>query len=101
MRLFSLLVLACLLTQSVPAAASTPDDFEKAVKEKGPEYVAARDKLLQPDADVNFIKGKLQSDSPRERLTAQIILGWRDHKDEYKKLLSESIVDQRGEKRFP
>ena len=39
MRLFSLLVLACLLTQSVPAVASTPDDFETAVEEKGPEYV--------------------------------------------------------------
>lgn len=100
MRFISLFVLACLVSPCVSAAAATPEDFAKAVTTKGAEYEQAREKLLQQDADEAFIKSKLQSDSPQEKLTAKIILGWREHKDEYAALLAQSFFDQKGEKRF-
>jgi hypothetical protein len=81
------------------ALAGTQEDFEQAVSQTGAEFVLARDKLLQQDADVDLIKGKLDSGNPLEKLTAIMIMGWRSHKELYGKLLTEGVsIDRKGEK---
>jgi hypothetical protein len=101
MKRLALFILACNLTRVASTAVSTPEQFTKAVNEIGSEYTKARDSLLLPDTDVDFIKGKLQSQSPNQRLVAQIIMGWMEHKDEYTRLARQTIDDRAGMKRYP
>jgi hypothetical protein len=100
MRYSLVLLVACLTMQDRPENDWTQQAFEKAVAATSAEYINARDSLLRPSVNVEYIEGKLTNGPPRERLMARVILGWRANKDEYTHLLAQSLADQTGQTRY-
>jgi hypothetical protein len=98
--LLPLIGILAALTAAAPAPPTTAEDFATAVRVTGAEYRAARERLMGPGVDVAYLEGKLRSDVPKERLMAVVILGWRDHGQEYTRRLGEFLTDPRGRKRY-
>jgi hypothetical protein len=99
MRHVPLIVPAMLATLSIRAFPAPPEDFDKAVNSVGREFERARDRLIGA-VEFSIVSEKMRSDSARERITAAILRGYREHAEEYAMLRGQWLVDRRGDKRF-
>lgn len=91
-----LLTLAPLLTVASAAYADFDAQFADCTKKTGEAYVTARDELLK-SATAAQLNAKKESKSGAERLTALILLGWKDHDKEYRELIAgPRTTDQLG-----
>jgi hypothetical protein len=99
MRLVTLIIPFILATLPVCSATGPPEDFDMVVSARGPEYEAARDRLLKA-ADFDIVTERLKSDSSRQRIMAAILQGYRAHAKEYAELRRQWLLNRRGEKRF-
>jgi HEAT repeat protein len=78
------------------------DKFADCVSANGPAFQKARDQFLTNPVDEALLKKNLESKVWQERLTAHILLGWSQRKDEYRKLLATpKATSARGSAHYP
>jgi hypothetical protein len=100
-RSFLRVVLLLILAFGGPAGASVQEDFATAVRASGGEYEQARDRLLRSGVSAAFLRSRLQSSRPEERITAFILSGWRENGNAYRRLLSgRAGMDREGTRRY-
>jgi hypothetical protein len=93
------LVLVCVACGA--ARGAIEDDFAACLKNRGPEYRAARDRLLAAPAAGELLRQRLRSEQWDERLAAFILSGWLANQDRYRQLLAAvRVTDQKGVERY-
>ncbi|HJT79074.1 MAG TPA: hypothetical protein VJ739_17895, partial [Gemmataceae bacterium] len=100
------IAVAILMTLAAgPGMADLQTSFDACAKKTGKDYVEARDAFLKAapaETAKPFLQEKLKSNAWQDRLAARILLGWEDHREEYRGLLAEpKLTNQQGAAHYP
>ena len=91
---------ATVLLLAITVSADNPD-FQACAESVGDKYIAARNRYLKGDVDVEMLKSKQGGKDWRQRVTAAALLGWHRHADYYETLTkAPTILDRRGRRQY-